>query len=64
MAELRPIRLIRRYRSFAAGDVIQATPQLARRLIALGVAAEDSSARPSPRSAVERAVAPGPMEVR
>lgn len=65
MADLTPIRLLKPYRSFQAGDVLQATPSLARRLLALGVAAADSDAvRRRPGDAVERAVAPGPREVR
>lgn len=65
MADLTPIRLLKSYRSFPEGDVIQATPSLARRLIALGVASADVQGRVArPQAAVERAVAPGPVEVR
>lgn len=65
MAALNPIRLLKPYRSFREGDVIQATQPLARRLIALGVACEDLQGRGVPlRAAVERAVCHVRHEVR
>ena len=65
VADLTPIRLLKPYRSFRAGDILQATSSLARRLVALGVACVDAVAAPGrPTAAVERAVATGPREVR
>jgi hypothetical protein len=58
------IRVIRAYRSWREGDVLDATPQLARRLIALGVAREETGPRPGRQAATERAVAPMTGEVR
>lgn len=64
MIEKTAIRLIRPYRSLREGDVVNATPQLARRLIALGVARPEDPGDAPARAVTERAVAPGPREVR
>jgi hypothetical protein len=65
MADLYPLRLLKPYRSMPAGQLLHATAALATRLISLGVACDDvqpgGAARPQ---AAERAVAPGPREVR
>lgn len=62
-----PIRLLRAYRGYRAGDVIQATAGLAERLVSDGVAAREPS-RPLLDAArdgrVERAVATAQPEVR
>lgn len=67
MADLQPIRLVKAYRGYRAGAVIQATAGLAERLVEDGLAVLERQ-RPLLEEArdgrVERAVAPGPVEVR
>jgi hypothetical protein len=67
VADLHPIRLVKAYRGYRAGAVIQATTGLAERLVEDGLAVRERQ-RPlleeSRDGRVERAVAPGPVEVR
>ena len=67
MADLHPIRLVKAYRGYKAGAVIQATAGLAERLVEDGLAVREPG-RPlldeSRDGRVERAVAPGAVEVR
>ena len=63
--DLFALRLLRAYRGYRAGDLISVPQRLAETLVAQGVAqsAEPSAGLFDPKP-VERAVAPGPMEVR
>jgi hypothetical protein len=65
--EPQPLRLLRAYRGYSSGEVIRATPDLARHLVESGVASPASpDARPlfDARPAAERAVASTPIETR
>jgi hypothetical protein len=65
VAALTPIRLLKTYRSVPPGRVIHATPALARRLVAAGLATTDVDGNPDkPRAAVERAVCGSAAEYR
>jgi hypothetical protein len=62
-----PLRLLRSYRGYASGEVIRATPGLARQLVEIGVAAPaEPDARPlfDLRPAAERAVSTTSIETR
>lgn len=67
MAELHPIRLVRAYRGYKAGVVIQATSGLAERLVEDGLAVRETQ-RPLLDQAgdrrMERAVAAPAVETR
>jgi hypothetical protein len=55
---LQPIRLLREHRGTPAGSVITATPGMAERLIASGIAEEAHPGDLPARPVAERAVAP------
>ncbi len=63
--DLVALRLLRAYRGYRAGEVMSVPRRLAESLVAQGVApsVEPSAGLFDPKP-VERAVAPGPMEVR
>lgn len=61
------LRLLKSYRGYRPGKVIQATPSLADHLVEAGIAARDHQASllpAEPRPQAERAVAAVPVETR
>lgn len=63
----RTLRLLKSYRSYRAGTIIQATPSLARHLVEAGLAAPEPQTSFLPAAAakaVERAVAAAAVETR
>lgn len=67
MADLRPIRLVKAYRGYRAGVVIQATPGLAERLVEDGLGVHEpqrSLLEQAGDRQVERAVSAPAVETR
>ena len=67
MADLHPIRLVKAYRGYKAGAVVQATPGLAERLVEDGTAVREtqrSLLEQAGDGRVERAVAARAVETR